>query len=158
MISSAINVMKVDNNFLPLLVDHGVSTHRNGIRVNCTIQFLVPNSFKYWAWNIALAGIWTRDLCLTKATLYQAELPRHICKISRTDEGFIKVSMHFVTFNYQEIHQSRWYFCGGCRAWPNNTDLETQDLRSNKIGDPVLQGFVGSNPTSRIHKTSMDYS
>jgi hypothetical protein len=25
----------------------------------------------------ALAGIWTRDLCLTKATLYQAELPRH---------------------------------------------------------------------------------
>jgi hypothetical protein len=44
---SAINVMKVDNNFLPLLVDHGVSTHRNGIRVNCTVQFLVPNSFKY---------------------------------------------------------------------------------------------------------------
>gem|GEM_PF-5522767 len=26
----------------------------------------------------ALAGIWTRDLCLTKATLYQAELPRHL--------------------------------------------------------------------------------
>jgi hypothetical protein len=24
----------------------------------------------------ALAGIWTRDLCLTKATLCQAELPR----------------------------------------------------------------------------------
>jgi hypothetical protein len=24
-----------------------------------------------------LAGIWTQDLCLTKATLYQAELPRH---------------------------------------------------------------------------------
>ena len=46
-ISSAISVMKVDNNFLPLLVDHGVSTHRNGIRVTCTVQFLVPNSFKY---------------------------------------------------------------------------------------------------------------
>jgi hypothetical protein len=29
MIGSAINVMKVDNNFLPLLVDHGVSTLRN---------------------------------------------------------------------------------------------------------------------------------
>jgi hypothetical protein len=26
----------------------------------------------------ALAGIWTRDLCLTKATLYQAELPRQL--------------------------------------------------------------------------------
>jgi hypothetical protein len=49
---SAINVMKVDNNFLPLLVDHGVSTHRNGIRVNCTFQLLVPNSFKYLEYEI----------------------------------------------------------------------------------------------------------
>lgn len=55
----------------------------------------------------ALGGIWTRDLCLTKATLYQAELPRHQdCKrlipmivpskvpgrdehISRINRGFI---------------------------------------------------------------------
>jgi hypothetical protein len=26
----------------------------------------------------ALSGTWTRDLCLTKATLYQAELPRQM--------------------------------------------------------------------------------
>ena len=36
----------------------------------------------------ALAGIWTRDLCLTKATLYQAELPRHIKNKHRTNLGF----------------------------------------------------------------------
>jgi hypothetical protein len=36
-----------------------------------------PNSSSFLQNKEALAGIWTRDLCLTKATLYQAELPRH---------------------------------------------------------------------------------
>jgi hypothetical protein len=36
-----------------------------------------PDSPSFLQNKGALAGIWTRDLCLTKATLYQAELPRH---------------------------------------------------------------------------------
>jgi hypothetical protein len=35
------------------------------------------NSASFLQNKEALAGIWTQDLCLTKATLYQAELPRH---------------------------------------------------------------------------------
>jgi hypothetical protein len=48
---------------------------------NC-IQFLRVTSDQHlkiagrYVQKRALAGIWTRDLCLTKATLYQAELPR----------------------------------------------------------------------------------
>ena len=58
MIGSAINVMKVDNNFLPLLVDHGVATHWNGIRVNCTVRFLVPNFIQI----LSMKGSLGRDL------------------------------------------------------------------------------------------------
>jgi hypothetical protein len=41
-----------------------------------------PNSSPFLQNKRALAGIWTRDLCLTKATLYQAELPRQTNKIA----------------------------------------------------------------------------
>jgi hypothetical protein len=67
---------------LPLLIDKGFITNNltitagcNGVTTDCNVK--KPDSPSFLQNRGALAGIWTRDLCLTKATLYQAELPRH---------------------------------------------------------------------------------
>ncbi len=71
---------------LPLLIEKGfipgpadVTPNCNAVTANCNndITGKTPNSPSFLQNKGALAGIWTRDLCLTKATLYQAELPRH---------------------------------------------------------------------------------
>ena len=71
---------------LPLLMQKGfipqpidVTSNCNTVTANCNNDTLAknPNSSSFLQNKQALAGIWTRDLCLTKATLYQAELPRH---------------------------------------------------------------------------------
>jgi hypothetical protein len=71
---------------LPLLIEKGfiprttsVTANCNTVTANCNNDKTVksPDSFSFLQNKEALAGIWTRDLCLTKATLYQAELPRH---------------------------------------------------------------------------------
>jgi hypothetical protein len=71
---------------LPLLIEKGfirqntsVTSNCNAVTANCNndVTGKNPNSSSFSRNKKALAGIWTRDLCLTKATLYQAELPRH---------------------------------------------------------------------------------
>jgi hypothetical protein len=71
---------------LPLLIEKGfipqptaVMANCNTVTANCNNDATgkKPNSSSFLQNKKALAGIWTRDLCLTKATLYQAELPRH---------------------------------------------------------------------------------
>ena len=71
---------------LPLLVKKGFIPQNTGVTSNCNTVTpncnndtaeKKPNSSSFLQKKEALAGIWTRDLCLTKATLYQAELPRH---------------------------------------------------------------------------------
>src|SRR5919202_814701 len=71
---------------LPLLMQRGfipqptdVTSNCNTVTANCNngITEKKRNSCSFLQNKEALAGIWTRDLCLTKATLYQAELPRH---------------------------------------------------------------------------------
>jgi hypothetical protein len=71
---------------LPLLIEKGfilqntsVTSNCNTVKANCNndVTGKKPNSCSFLQKKEALAGIWTRDLCLTKATLYQAELPRH---------------------------------------------------------------------------------
>ena len=71
---------------LPLLVEKGfipqtagVTSNCNTVTANCNTDTTgkKPNSSSFLQKKEALAGIWTQDLCLTKATLYQAELPRH---------------------------------------------------------------------------------
>jgi len=47
MIGSAINVMKVDNNFLPLLVDHGVSILRNGESKLCRSWSVIHSNIEH---------------------------------------------------------------------------------------------------------------
>ncbi len=64
---------------LPLLMEKGFIHQPTDVTSNCNngITGKNPNSSSFLQNKEALAGIWTRDLCLTKATLYQAELPRH---------------------------------------------------------------------------------
>jgi hypothetical protein len=71
---------------LPLLMEKGfipkpaaVTPNCNAVTANCNTDTTgkKPDSCSFLQNKGALAGIWTRDLCLTKATLYQAELPRH---------------------------------------------------------------------------------
>jgi hypothetical protein len=71
---------------LPLLIEKGfilqntsVTSNCNTVKANCNndVTGKKPNSCSFLQKKEALAGIWTQDLCLTKATLYQAELPRH---------------------------------------------------------------------------------
>jgi hypothetical protein len=71
---------------LPLLMEKGfisqltaVTSNCNAVTTNCNkgITGKNLNSASFLQNKEALAGIWTQDLCLTKATLYQAELPRH---------------------------------------------------------------------------------
>jgi hypothetical protein len=71
---------------LPLLIEKGfiprptdVTANCNTVTANCNNDTAEEsaNSSSFLQNKEALAGIWTRDLCLTKATLYQAELPRH---------------------------------------------------------------------------------
>ena len=71
---------------LPLLIEKGFIPKPTGVTANCNTVTAnrnndttgkTPNSSSFSRNKKALAGIWTRDLCLTKATLYQAELPRH---------------------------------------------------------------------------------
>src|SRR5919202_9992 len=64
---------------LPLLIEKGFIPQSTGVTSNCNNDTTGknPNSSSFLQNKQALAGIWTRDLCLTKATLYQAELPRH---------------------------------------------------------------------------------
>jgi hypothetical protein len=63
---------------LPLLIEKGfigqptgVTSNCNNVRANCNndIRTKTPNSSSFSLKKEALAGIWTRDLCLTKATL-----------------------------------------------------------------------------------------
>jgi hypothetical protein len=69
---------------LPLLIEKGFILQNTGVTSNCNnnITGKKPNSSPFLQNKRALAGIWTRDLCLTKATLYQAELPRQTNKIA----------------------------------------------------------------------------
>ena len=71
---------------LPLLIEKGfipkttgVTSNSNSVTANCNNDRKGTNfnSSSFSLNKEALAGIWTRDLCLTKATLYQAELSRH---------------------------------------------------------------------------------
>jgi hypothetical protein len=74
---------------LPLLMEKGIISSSTDVTPNCNYvtancnavttgsNAKTPNSPSFLQNKGALAGIWTRDLCLTKATLYQAELPRH---------------------------------------------------------------------------------
>ena len=67
---------------LPLLMEKGFISLNTDVTPNCNYvttgsNAKTPNSPSFLQNKGALAGIWTRDLCLTKATLYQAELPRH---------------------------------------------------------------------------------
>jgi hypothetical protein len=73
---------------LPILIRSGfvddviATANCNATTSNCNIDNAGNSkNTENPAQKKALAGIWTRDLCLTKATLYQAELPRHVCKI-----------------------------------------------------------------------------
>jgi hypothetical protein len=56
-----------------------VTANCNTVTANCNDDTTEKNfnSASFLQNKEALAGIWTQDLCLTKATLYQAELPRH---------------------------------------------------------------------------------
>jgi hypothetical protein len=76
---------------LPLLMEKGfisqltaVTSNCNAVTSNCNkgITGKNFNSSPFLQNKEALAGIWTQDLCLTKATLYQAELPRQTNKIA----------------------------------------------------------------------------
>ncbi len=99
---------------LPLLLEKGLISSSTDVTPNCNYvtancnavttgsNAKTPNSPSFLQNKEALAGIRSRDLCLTKATLYQAELPRH------QDQGLnmnTRVSLRylltlFVTFNY----------------------------------------------------------
>ena len=68
---------------LPLLIKAGflniaATAICSTVTTNCEGSQKLSLNNENQAQRIALAGIWTRDLCLTKATLYQAELPRHL--------------------------------------------------------------------------------
>jgi hypothetical protein len=71
----------IDKGFIPQTI--GVTSNCNTVTANCNNDMTgkKPNSSPFLQNKRALAGIWTRDLCLTKATLYQAELPRQTNKI-----------------------------------------------------------------------------
>ena len=72
----------IDKGFIPQTI--GVTSNCNTVTANCNNDMTgkTPNSSPFLQNKRALAGIWTRDLCLTKATLYQAELPRQTNKIA----------------------------------------------------------------------------
>jgi hypothetical protein len=84
---------------LPLLIEKGFIPQTTGVTSNCntvtanrntnTINNYIktPDSSSFSQNKEALAGIWTRDLCLTKATLYQAELPRQTNKVTNSKES-----------------------------------------------------------------------
>ena len=81
-------IRKTINNFekfeLPLLIEKGLMSFSsvtkcgNGVTNIVTQKFILPHQTMkiVLKWK-ALSGIWSRDLFLTKETLYQAELPRH---------------------------------------------------------------------------------
>ena len=70
-------------------------------------------------------------------------------------KAYNNLSIFFIRFNYTDHNRSICcHGCGGCRAWPNRLmkkEIGDAGLKINVIGDPVLQRFVGSNPTSRIY-------
>ena len=90
---------------LPLLIEKGLIPLSTDVTANCNLvtancngvttdsNVKEPNSPSFLQNKEALAGIRSRDLCLTKATLYQAEptkAPRP--RIEHEYKGFIKVS------------------------------------------------------------------
>src|ERR687887_2753361 len=100
---------------LPLLIEKGfiprptdVTANCNAVTTNCNNHITGKNfnSSSFLQNKEALAGIWTRDLCLTKATLYQAELPRQTNKyLTPSIQHEYRVSLRylfssFVRFNY----------------------------------------------------------
>jgi hypothetical protein len=81
---------------LPLLMEKGFILQNTGVTSNCNTVTAnrntdttgkTPDSSSFSQNKEALAGIWTRDLCLTKATLYQAELPRQTNKVTNSKES-----------------------------------------------------------------------
>ena len=72
---------------LPLLIEKGfisqpaaVTSNCNIVTANCNNDTLAknPNSSSFLQNKQALAGIWTRDLCLTKATLLDSLILRMV--------------------------------------------------------------------------------
>jgi hypothetical protein len=57
---------------LPLLIEKGFILQNTGVTSNCNnkITGKKPNSSPFLQNKRALAGIWTRDLCLTKAVSF----------------------------------------------------------------------------------------
>ena len=61
--------LRIEKGFIPQTI--GVTANCNAVTANCNIDLgeKNPNSSPFLQNKRALAGIWTRDLCLTKATI-----------------------------------------------------------------------------------------
>ena len=51
---------------------------------------------------------------------------------------------------FTQLTVNSTWLCGGCRAWPNRLKIGDAGLKISRMGHPVPQGSVGSNPTPRI--------